>query len=192
MLIVGQKLFSNPGFVISFLGGTGMALTFELPGSSSNLFLQPRAQPAFSDMPLHRAAAQKPWRRSLPLPGPPPQNDNTAARYQAAGGGRGDSRGTAGRAGRGRRCSPRWARDCNLPGLRAAPGIPRMNSCQGPPHPCCTISSTAQDLRWWIGCANGPNFPPSLNPCSVPGDFAVALTMEIESISSSLECTDFD
>lgn len=122
MLIVGQKLFSNPGFIISFLGGTGMALTFELPGFSSKLFLQPSAQPAFPDMPLHRAAAQKPWRRSHPLPGPPPQHDNTAARYQAAGGRRGHRRGTAGGAGRGRRCSPRWVRDHHLPGLRPAPG----------------------------------------------------------------------
>lgn len=192
MLIVGQKLFSNPGFIISFLGGTGMALTFELPGFSSKLFLKPSAQPAFPDMPLHRAAAQKPWRRSHPLPGPPPQHDNRAARYQAAGGPRGHSRGTAGAAGRGRRCSPRWARDHHLPGLRPAPGTPRMNSCQGSPHPCCIISPTAQDLRWGIGCTNGPNFPPSLNPCPVLRDFVVALTMETESIASSLECTDFD
>lgn len=60
----------------------------------------------------------------------------------------------------------------------AQPQGPRMNSCQGSPHPCCTISPTAQDLRWGIGCTNGPDFPPSLNPCPVLHDSVVALAME--------------
>lgn len=54
-----------------------------------------------------------------------------------------------------------------------------------PPRTCCCGIISA------VG-TNGPDFSLSLNPCPGPCDFVVALTMEIESIPSSLDCMDSD
>lgn len=81
----------------------------------------------------------------------------------------------------------------NLTNPVPTPKLPcRGTIVQGHLIPTAPLLPTTYALLWWINGMNGPGFSPSLYPCPLPGDLVVPLAVEVDSVSSSLESTNFD